>query len=244
LYSHTLSLLGFWALIVMYTHTGTHHLLQAPVPQWLKVISIVNSIALLIPVFAFLTNVWLPLKDRFGRVYDNVGAKFVFTGTVWYFATCLQGPYQSLPSVQKVTHFTQWVIAHAHMALLGFGGFIAIGAVYYILPYVTKRELYSKKLADIQFWLMLIATTAIFLSLTFAGLVQGEGWRNGEVVYRILPELHRYFLVRAMTGVFMLIGAGIFIYNVLMTVLSKEKAPVPAPAPDEPIPAAQSEVTA
>ena len=33
LYSHTLSLFGFWALIVMYTHTGTHHLLQAPVPQ-------------------------------------------------------------------------------------------------------------------------------------------------------------------------------------------------------------------
>jgi len=28
LYSHTLSLLGFWSLIIVYTHIGTHHLLQ------------------------------------------------------------------------------------------------------------------------------------------------------------------------------------------------------------------------
>ena len=39
LYSHSLSLLGFWSLIVVYTHIGTHHLLQVPVPTWLKVIA-------------------------------------------------------------------------------------------------------------------------------------------------------------------------------------------------------------
>lgn len=230
LYSHTLSLLGFWALIVMYTHTGTHHLLQAPVPQWLKIISVVNSIALLIPVFAFLTNVWFPLKDRFGRVYDDIGAKMVFTGTVWYFITCLQGPFQSLPSVQRVTHFTQWVIAHSHIALLGFGGFIAMGAIYFILPIVAKKPLYSRLMADIHFWLTLVGTIGIFLSLTFAGLVQGEGWFNGEVVYRLLPSLKIYFLVRGMSGVLMLVGAMLFLYNVFMTIFAKSEGPIVAPA--------------
>ncbi|GAB4298302.1 MAG: cytochrome-c oxidase, cbb3-type subunit I [Myxococcota bacterium] len=223
LFSHTLSLLGFWALIVMYTHTGTHHLLQAPVPQWLKVISIVNSIALIIPVFAFLTNIWLPIRERFGRIYDDVGAKMVFTGTVWYFITCIQGPFHSLPSVQRVTHFTQWVVAHAHIALLGFGGFIAMGAIYHILPVLLKRELYSKRLADMQFWLMLIGTLGIFLSLTFAGLIQGEGWFIGEVVYRILPQLKVYFVVRAMSGILVVTGALLFVFNVVMTLLTKER---------------------
>ena len=221
LWSHTLSLFGFWALIVMYTHTGTHHLLQAPVPQWLKVISIVNSIALIIPVFAFLTNVWLPVKGRFDRVFENVGAKFVFTGTIWYFLTCLQGPFQSLPSVQQVTHFTQWVVAHAHMALLGFGGFIAIGSVYFILPLITGKKLYSNRLADIQFWLMLVSTIGIFASLTAAGLIQGEAWRNGEDVYRVLPELKVYFMVRGISGVLMIIGCVMFVVNVFMTLLGK-----------------------
>ncbi|MBM4386215.1 MAG: cbb3-type cytochrome c oxidase subunit I [Deltaproteobacteria bacterium] len=221
IFSHTLSLFGFWCLIVMYTHTGTHHLLQAPAPQWLKVISIVNSISLLIPVFAFLTNVWIPLKDRFGRIYEDAGAKFTFAGTVWYFITCLQGPFHSLPSVQKVTHFTQWVVGHAHTALLGFGGFIAVGAVYHLLPVIMKRPLYSKRLADYHFWLMLLGTLGIFLSLTFAGLIQGEGWRNGEVVYRMLPEIKVYFLARGVSGVLVVIGGLLFVYNVFMTLFTK-----------------------
>ena len=225
LYSHTLSLLGFWALIIMYSQTGTHHLLQAPVPQWLKVIAIINSISLLIPVFAFLVNIWVPLRDRFGRIYDNVGAKMVFTGSVWYFITCIQGPFQSLPSVQRVTHFTQWVIAHSHIALLGFAGFIAAGAIYYILPIVMKRPLYSKRWADIQYWLMLLGTIGIVVSLTFAGLIQGEGWLNGETVYRLLPELNIYFMVRGISGVLLLFAAIIFIINVMATILVKAKTP-------------------
>jgi cytochrome c oxidase cbb3-type subunit 1/cytochrome c oxidase cbb3-type subunit I/II len=209
----------------MYTHTGTHHLLQAPVPEWLKIISIVNSIALLIPVFAFLVNVWLTARGSLDRVYDDTGAKFVFTGTVWYFLTCLQGPFHSLPSVQRITHFTQWVIAHAHMALLGFAGSIAIGTVYFLLPAVTGRRLYSRRLADTHFWLTLVGGIGIFISLTIAGLIQGEAWANGEVVYRVLSELQRYFIVRGISGVLLIIGALMFIYNVTMTILGKVAAP-------------------
>ena len=195
-------------------------------PEWLKVLSVVNSVALLIPVFAFLINIWLPLRGRLDTVFENVGAKFVLTGTVWYFITCLQGPLHSLPSVQKVTHFTQWVIGHAHIALLGFGGSIAMGTVYYLLPMVAKRRLYSERLADLHFWLMLIGTLGIFLSLTFAGLIQGEAWRNGEAVYRVLPELSTYFVVRLMSGVLMLTGAALFVFNVAATLLGRV-------APDE-----------
>lgn len=237
LFSHSLSLFGFWALLVMYTHTGTHHLLQAPVPQWLKVISIVNSIALLIPVFAFLTNIWLPIKDRFGRIYDDVGAKMVFTGTIWYFVTCLQGPFHSLPSVQRITHFTQWVIAHAHIALFGFGGFIAMGSAYFILPLVTGRPLYSKRLANLQYWLMLIGLTGLFLSLTFAGLIQGEGWVNGEVVYRLLAQLQRYFIIRGISGIMIWLGGLFFVVNVFMTI--KQKA-----LPQDNVATAEKEVAA
>jgi cytochrome c oxidase cbb3-type subunit 1/cytochrome c oxidase cbb3-type subunit I/II len=168
-----------------------------------------------------LTNVWLPIKGRFDRLYDNTGAKFVFTGTVWYFITCLQGPFQSLPSVQRVTHFTQWVVAHAHIALLGFGGFIAVGAIYFLLPLVSGRRLYSNRLADMHYWLMLLGTLGIFLSLTAAGLIQGEAWRNGEDVYRVLPELNRYFVVRGLSGVLLISGALLFLYNIFMTLRSQ-----------------------
>lgn len=223
IYSHTLSLVGFWMLLFVYTHTGTHHLLQAPVPQWLKVLAIVDSIALLVPVFTFLSNVWLPIKDRFQRIHSNVGAKMVFVGTIWYFITCIQGPLHSLPAVQRLTHFTNWVIGHAHIALVGFAGFIAMGAVYYLLPRVSGRKIWSLRLAEAQYWLILIGLLGIFLVLTSAGLIQGQAWLNGEVVYRLLPEMALYMVLRAVFGMLVFCGSILFSINVVMTLLRGEE---------------------
>ena len=110
LYSHTLSLLGFWSLIIVYTHVGTHHLLQVPVPTWLKTIAIVDSIAMVIPVMVFLINIWYTVKGKLGDIHADIGAKFVFTGTIYYFFVNIQGSMMALPDVQRITHFNNWVV--------------------------------------------------------------------------------------------------------------------------------------
>jgi cytochrome c oxidase cbb3-type subunit I len=127
LYSHTLSLLGFWALIVVYTHIGTHHLLQVPVPTWLKTVAMVDSIGMVIPVMAFLINIWYTAKGKLGEIHADIGGKFVFTGTIMYFFVSIQGSMMALPDVQRVTHFNNWVVAHSHVGVLGFAGMIALG---------------------------------------------------------------------------------------------------------------------
>ena len=156
LYSHTLSLLGFWSLIVVYTHIGTHHLLQVPVPTWLKVISIVDSVAMVIPVMAFLINIWYTARGKLGEIHNDIGAKFVFTGTIMYFFVSIQGSIMALPHVQRITHFNNWVVAHAHVGVLGFAGMISLGGLYYILPRITNKPLFSRFLADFQYWMILI----------------------------------------------------------------------------------------
>jgi cytochrome c oxidase cbb3-type subunit 1 len=232
LWSHTLSLLGFWALLAIYTHTGGHHLIQAPVPQWIKVLGVVDSICMLIPVFTFLVNVWLPVRERWGRIHADIGGKFVFAGTVFYALTCIQGPLQSLPSIQRVTHFTQWVVAHAHLAVFGFGGMIAMGAIYHILPLATGRKIYSRRIADLQYWVMLIGVIGFFLVLTVAGLLQGHAWLNGEMVYRVLPELTVYFVLRGAIGLAIVLGACLQLFNVVMTIRRGEPlAATPVPSP-------------
>ena len=138
MYSHTLSLLGFWALLVVYTHIGTHHLLQVPVPTWLKVVAIVDSVAMVIPVMAFLINIWYTAKGKLGEIHADIGAKFVFTGTIMYFFVSIQGSMMALPDVQRVTHFNNWVVAHAHIGVLGFAGMIALGGLYYIMPEIDR----------------------------------------------------------------------------------------------------------
>lgn len=226
-WSHTMSLIGFWVLLVMYTHTGTHHLLQAPVPRWLKVISVVDSVAMVIPVLVVLLNVWLPLRGRLSKIHEDVGAKFVFVGTIWYMITCIQGPLHSLPSVQRLTHFTHWVVGHAHIAILGFSGFIALGACYYILPLISGKQLYSRRLADLQYWLLLISLVGMFTVLSIAGLIQGSNWLSGEAFYRVIPQLTIYMILRAVTGIGILAALCIGAYNIFRTLYGKNKGPTP-----------------
>jgi hypothetical protein len=200
LYSHTLSLLGFWSLIVVYTHIGTHHLLQVPVPTWLKVVAIVDSVAMVIPVMAFLINIWYTAKGKLGEIHADIGAKFVFTGTIMYFFVSIQGSMMALPDVQRVTHFNNWVVAHAHIGVLGFAGMIALGGLYFILPKITGRPLFSRFLADLQYWMVLIGMVGFTIVLTIAGLIQGNAWLNGETVYRVLPEIHACITSRRRPG--------------------------------------------
>ncbi|MGB9437625.1 MAG: cbb3-type cytochrome c oxidase subunit I [Desulfobacterales bacterium] len=215
LYSHTLSLIGFWSLIIVYTHIGTHHLLQVPVPTWLKTISIVDSVAMVIPVMIVLINLWYTVKGKLGDIHADIGAKFIFTGTIFYFFVNIQGSMMALPHVQRITHFNNWVVGHAHIGVLGFAGVTALGGLYFILPRITGKPLYSRFLADVQYWLVLIGVTGFAVVLTTVGLIQGNAWYNGETLYRTLPEIQPYYILRASLGTFIMIGAYLGLYNVV-----------------------------
>ena len=215
LYSHTMSLVGFWSLIIVYTHIGTHHLLQVPVPTWLKTISIVDSVAMVIPVMIVLINLWYTVKGKLGDIHADIGAKFVFTGTIYYFFVNIQGSMMALPHVQRITHFNNWVVGHAHIGVLGFAGITALGGIYFILPRVTGKPLYSRFLADLQYWLILIGITGFAVVLTTVGLIQGNAWYNGETLYRTLPEIQPYYVLRASLGMLIVIGAYLGLYNVV-----------------------------
>ncbi len=220
LYSHTLSLVGFWSILLIYNHIGTHHLLQTPAPTWLKLVAITGSLGMFIPVFTVLINLWLTMRGRLGRIHADIGGRYIMAGLVWYALVCIQGPLQSLPMVQRVTHLNNWVIGHAHMGVLGFAGTIAVGGIYFILPRITGRPIYSVVLADIEFWLILIGMAGFWLVLTAAGLVQGNAWINGEMVYRVLPEIHPYMIMRASIGVLLVGAAFIGFYNIWMSIFS------------------------
>lgn len=216
LYSHTLSLIGFWPYFAFYLQVGTHHLIEAPAPGWLKLIAEVNSILLLIPVYAFLTNQWMTLRGKWWRIPDSTVLRFVFAGTVFYFFTSTEGTLLALPSVQRITHFTNIVVGHSHLGLLGFAGFIACGAGYGALREMYG-EIWSERLASLQYWLMLVGMVGFIIVLDDAGSIQGHAWRNGEVVYRVLPEIMNDYTLRVMLGCFIVTGAAIQLYNFIKT---------------------------
>ena len=64
LFSHRLSLLGFWSLALFYPFVGLHHYLFSPIPYDHQTISIITSMMLIVPVWAVVTNIWGTAKGR------------------------------------------------------------------------------------------------------------------------------------------------------------------------------------
>jgi cbb3-type cytochrome c oxidase subunit I len=222
-YSHILSLIGFWSISMFYSLVGQHHLLSTPTPGYLKTIATIASLALFIPVLTFLTNIWMTMRGNWGRLYASIPLKFVIVGTVFYFVTCIQGPFQAVQSFNRLVHFTNWIVGHAHLALLGSFSTMAMGALYYIIPVTLKRRIYSPALAEIQFWLVVGGFLLIMISLQVVGLIQGAEWLRGEPVYKTVQDLRPYFVVRAVGGAMVVIGAYIQLYNVYKTVRAGRK---------------------
>jgi cytochrome c oxidase cbb3-type subunit 1 len=57
----------------------------------------------------------------------------------------------------------------------------------------------------------------MIVDLTIVGLIQGNAWLNGETIYRVLPEIHLYYVIRASAGFFILAGAYLGAYNIVRT---------------------------
>ena len=224
LYSHTLSLIGFWSIALLYTNTGQHHLLNAPIPNWLKVVAIVGSVALIIPVWSFSVNLFMTMRGAWGIMLQNIPLRFLLTGAFFYLAVSFQGTVQSFMTVNRFIHFTQWTVAHAHLALLGAFGFISMGAALYMVPQIVRRPLWSVNLADAQYWLMLLGITGYFWSITAAGLAQAsDAVSIGAQWTKFYPVVKPYFVMRSWFGGLIWVGVIAQLVNLYMTIR------VPAP---------------
>jgi cytochrome c oxidase cbb3-type subunit I/II len=218
LYSHTLSLVSFWGIAFFYTGVGHHHLLQAPIPGWLKTFATVNSILLLVPVFAFVTNITLTMRGSWEKVFTNLPLRFTITGFIFYFLVNVQGSFMALPGFNRATHFTNFVVAHAHLALLGAFTILGMGVIDYIIPQVLRKPIYRRALVEWQYWLVFIGFTGFFLSLTFASFLQGQNWAIGVPEVNTLPLLRPHYVARAIFGG-MIVSSGIVqLYNIWRTV--------------------------
>jgi len=229
LYSHFLSLVAFWGIAFFYTGVGGHHLLWAPIPYWLKTIAVADSIGMILPVVAFMVNIFMTMRGNWNRFMTSIPLRYVVTGWADYILVSYQGSHQALRGVNLITHFTQYVPGHAHLSLLFFAASVIIGGIYYALPHILNCKLYSRSLANVQYSLYVIGFTFFFGGFLLTGLVQGTNWiHQGLPVWSVLPGLRPYMALRAMGGALLVISFILFTYNVFATTLLRQ--PIIRPA--------------
>jgi cytochrome c oxidase cbb3-type subunit 1 len=221
LYSHKLSMIGFWSLAFVYVWTGAHHMLHGPISQWLQTVAILFSVMLMIPVWTLVWNFFATMKGQWHQLKDNVPIKFLMTGTIFYLLTCFQGPMHAIVSK------TDWIVGHAHMAVLGAFSFFAIGGAYYAIPRMLKTRLHSAALANASFWLWLVGGLSFFVSLWIGGFLQGLQWNDTQIPFiDTVKFMQPFWAVRLLGGTFMFLGILLFFWNILVTWTGRADRPV------------------
>jgi len=224
LYSHTLSLISFWALVFFYTTVGDHHILQSPTPGWLKTIATINSIGILVSVWAFFTVIWLTMRGQWNKFLTSLPLRYVIVGFFFYILANVQGALQAIQPFNLMTHFTFFVISHSHLALLGGFTILGMGVIYYVIPIVFNKPPYSRSLAELQFWLVTVGFVSFFIALVIGGFLQGQNWLNGIPEVLVLPQLRPWNIMRAVAGGMIYASAWLQLVNVLLTVVTDTRA--------------------
>lgn len=234
IYSHKLSLVGFWFIAAFYSWNGPHHLINGPIPLWLMKAGIIPSILLLIPVWSVLANIVGTMKGVWFKVSQNVPLKFLITGALFYGLSCIQGPFQSLMGPHAVLHFSYWTVGHAHMPLFGGFSLVMFSGIYYVLPRLVYRHIYSDTLMNWHYWLSVLGFLVFGFAMWTAGIIQGFEWMDGKQLgasfLKVMESLHIFLISRAVGGSMMFLGQIIFAWNVYRTVKAGQQI-----AADDPI---------
>ena len=224
-FSYRLSILHFWSLVFIYIWAGPHHLHYTALPQWASTLGMIFSVMLWMPSWGGMINGLLTLRGAWHKVAEDPVLKFFVVGITFYGMATFEGPMLSVKSVNALSHYTDWNIAHVHGGALGWVGFMTFGMIYWLVPRLFQTSMYSKNLASAHFW---IATSGIVLyvvSMWAAGITQGLMWRafdsTGrlqypdflETVVRLVPM----YWVRALGGALYIVGLGCGAYNIYMT---------------------------
>ena len=238
-YSYRLSVVHFWALVFTYIWAGPHHLHFTALPDWTQSLGMVFSVILLAPSWGGMVNGIMTLSGAWEKLRTDPILKFLVVSISFYGMSTFEGPMMAIKTVNALSHYTDWTIGHVHSGALGWVGMISIGAMYFLIPRLFGREIYSKRLIETHFWVATIGIVLYITSMWISGIMQGLMWRavnpDGTLTYSFVESvqaMHPYYVIRLLGGVLYLSGMLIMAYNIVRTIAGARpvEAAIPAPA--------------
>jgi cytochrome c oxidase cbb3-type subunit I/II len=102
---------------------------------------------LIAPSWGGMINGLLTLRGAWDKVRVDPVLKFMVVAVTAYGMATFEGPMLSIKSVNAISHYTDWTIAHVHIGALGWNGFLTFGILYWL----ESRE-YIRQLSTARSW--------------------------------------------------------------------------------------------
>ncbi len=240
-FSYKLSIIHFWSLIFVYIWAGPHHLVYTALPAWTQALGTGFSVMLIAPSWGGMLNGLLTLRGAWDKVRENPVLKFFVVAVTCYGMATFEGPLLATKTLNKIGHFTDWVIGHVHIGALGWNGFMAFGIIYFLVPIMWRTKLWSVKLANWHFWLGTLGIIFYAVPLYIAGFTQGLMWKqfnpDGTLLWKnwldTVTAIIPYYIMRFVGGTLYILGSLLMVVNVIATVRKgsfQKEVPAEAPA--------------
>src|SRR5471032_2704383 len=237
IYSYRLSIVHFWALIFTYMWAGPHHLHYTALPDWVQSVGMVFSLVLLAPSWGGMINGMMTMSGAWHKLRDDPILKFLIVSLSFYGMATFEGPMMAIKTVNSLSHYTDWGIAHVHSGALGWVGLISMGSLYYLIPRMFGQvKMYSVKAIELHFWIATVGIVLYIASMWIAGVMEGLMWRavnpDGTLAYSFVEGVKAtfpFYVVRLCGGLLYLSGMLIMAWNVFKTATTGRYAPVRIP---------------
>ena len=225
IFSYRLSIIHFWALIFIYIWAGPHHLLYTALPDWAQSLGMVFSLMLIAPSWGGMLNGLLTLRGVWDKVRQDPMLKFMVVAVTAYGMSTLEGPLMSIKTVNSLTHYTDWTIAHVHGGGMGWNGFLTFSMLYWLFPRLYRTQLWSTKLANYHFWIGLLGMVFYIIPIYVAGVTEALMWKqfnkDGFLQYpnflESMVQVVPMFRLRAIGGTLYFVGVFLMAYNLYRT---------------------------
>ncbi len=248
LFSDPLARLAFWLFLALSVPLGFHHQFADPgiAPGW-KLLHSVLTYLVFVPSLLTAFNLFASLniagKARGGKGFISWVLKLPWgdpsvasqlLAAILFLVGGIGGLINASYNMNLVVHNTTWVPGHFHTTVGSAVTLTFIGIAYWLIPHLSGRKLWSKKLGLVQAWLWFGGMLLFSRGLHLMG-IWGAPRRTmlGAAAY-IPADWKAPLAFVGIGGSILYISACVFFFNALMTVFAGKKLPVEE-IPDMPV---------
>ncbi|QDC79641.1 cytochrome-c oxidase, cbb3-type subunit I [Candidatus Methylopumilus universalis] len=237
-YSYSLSIVHFWALIFTYMWAGPHHLHYTALPDWVSSLGMVFSLILFAPSWGGMINGIMTLSGAWHKLRTDSILRFLIVSLSFYGMSTFEGPMMSIKTVNALSHYTDWTVGHVHSGALGWVGLVSMGTLYFLVPRLFgQKQMYSIKAIELHFWMATIGIVLYITALWISGVMEGLMWRainpDGTLAYSFIESVKAkfpYYIIRLLGGLLYLGGMLVMLWNVIKTATNGKPTNILIPA--------------
>lgn len=185
-----LAKLGFWSLAIIGPWAGMQKLAGAPIPYFLPYVGAAATVLFAIPAFAVAANLLLTAVRSGETVVNSPTLRFTIAGLIGLAMFGFAGVFLNLPdSTLQLSQFSLSGYGYDVLGLYGFFTMIMFGAMYFIVPRVTRREWLSRRLIKMHFFFSIYGgLIGIPIVALFGGLQQGVGQEEFRTPWEFVAQ--------------------------------------------------------